>query len=98
MHEEALLRDLRRKVDALSAEHGGATIVRARVAVGRLSHLEPAHLREHWVRAMAGGPAAEAVLDVETIPGLDDPHATAVVLRSITFAEPPTPGSFAPDG
>jgi len=35
---------------------------------------------------------------VETIAGLDDPLAAAVVLRSVTFGEPAAPASSAPAG
>ena len=92
MHEETLLRDLRRKVDELAGEHGHARIVRATVALGALSHLDEPRLRELWDRAMAGGPAAAARLDVELLPGADDPRATSVVLRSVTFDDPPGSG------
>ena len=101
MHEEALVRDLRAKVDELSRANGGAAIVRARVALGPLSHLDEPRLKELWPRAMAGGPAARAVLEVELIPSMDDPHAASVVLRSVTFSDvrpggPPGEGTGAP--
>lgn len=85
MHEAALLDDLRRKVEELSRANGGAPIVRARVSVGALSHLDEPRLRELWARAMVDGPAARCALEVELLPSLDDPRATAVVLRSVTF-------------
>ena len=88
MHEESLVRDLRRKVDELSKAHGGAPIVRASVALGRLSHLDEPRLRELWGRTMADSAAEGARLDVEVIGALEDPLATAVVLRSVTFEEP----------
>jgi Zn finger protein HypA/HybF involved in hydrogenase expression len=90
MHEEALVRDLREKLEELSRSHRGATIVRAKVAVGPLSHLDERRLRDLWPRVMAGGPAAHARLDVEPVPALDDPSASQVVLRSVTFAEAPS--------
>ena len=92
MHEEALVQDLRRKIDELSSAHGGAPIVRARVALGPLSHLDEPRLRQLWDRSMAGGPAAEARLEVELLTATDDPLATSVVLRSVTFADPPAAG------
>jgi Hydrogenase/urease nickel incorporation, metallochaperone, hypA len=88
MHEEALVHDLRRKIDELAAAHGHAAIVRARVAVGELSHLDERRLRELWSRAMADGPAANAALEVELLSGIDHPQASSVVLRSVTFEEP----------
>jgi Zn finger protein HypA/HybF involved in hydrogenase expression len=99
MHEEALLRDLRRKVDELSVQHGGARIVRARVTLGALSHLDEPRLRELWTRAMHGGAGEAAALEVNLLPGLDDPRSSSVVLESVTFGEPPPsdrPGGATP--
>jgi hypothetical protein len=88
MHEEALLRDLRHKVDELSNAHGNARIVRARIVLGALAHLDEPRLRELWERAMSGGPGAGARLEVELLADPDDPRAGSVVLRSVTFADP----------
>ena len=87
MHEEALLRDLRRKVDELAGQHPGVRIVRAEVLLGPLAHLDEPRLRELWSRAMAGGPAAASRLEVELLGATDDPRASSVVLRSVTFDE-----------
>jgi len=89
MHEEALLRDLRSKVEELSRANGGATVVRAQVALGALAHLDEPRLRALWARAMAGGPAESSRLEVELLAGTDHPHASSVILRSVTFAEAP---------
>lgn len=96
MHEEALLRDLRRKVDELARANGDRRIVRARVALGALSHLDEPRLRQLWSRAMAGGPAAAAALEVDLIEGTDDPRASSVVLRSVTFDDGPSPRTSTP--
>ena len=96
MHEEALLRDLRAKVDELSRANGGARIVRARVVLGALSHLDEPHLRELWARAMAGGAAAGATLEVELLPRVDDARAASVILRSVTFADAPPSSAAGP--
>jgi hypothetical protein len=87
MHEQALVRDLRRKIDELARAHGDVPIVRARVAIGALSHLDEPRLRTLWTEAMAGGPGANAALEVEPIASPTDPLATSVVLRSVTFAD-----------
>ncbi len=89
MHEQALVRDLCRKLGELSTVSGGARIVRARVALGALSHLTEARLRELWASANVGGPAEGAVLEVEPILALHDPAAASVVLRSVTFSDAP---------
>jgi Zn finger protein HypA/HybF involved in hydrogenase expression len=97
MHEEALLRDLRRKVDELARQQPGSRIVRAKVLLGALSHLDEPRLRDLWARAMAEGPAAGARLEVELLASTDDPRASSVVLRSVTFegAGPPAGSSAA---
>jgi hypothetical protein len=89
MHEERLVRDLRAKVDELSRAHGGARLLRARVALGPLAHLDAERFRRLWERTMAGGPAEATVLEVETIERLDDPGAASIVLRTVTFEEAP---------
>lgn len=98
MHEEALLRDLRRKVDELSRSHGGARVVRARVALGALSHLDEPRLRELWARAMAGGPADGATLEVDPPGRVDEPGAASIVLRSVTFSDGGTPDAAGAPG
>ena len=89
MHEERLVRDLRAKVEELSRAHGGARLLRARVALGPLSHLDEERFRQLWERTMEGGPAETAVLEVETLERLDDPAAASIVLRTVTFEERP---------
>lgn len=91
MHEEALLRDLRRKIDELSVAHPGCPVVRARVVLGPLAHLDEPRLRELWARGMAGGPAAGAQLEVDLLETLDDAGSASIVLRSVTFTEPERP-------
>ncbi|HTT16194.1 MAG TPA: hypothetical protein VMH49_02385 [Thermoplasmata archaeon] len=88
MHEEALVRRLRAKIDALSEAQGRAPIVRATVLLGPLSHLDEPRLRALWARAMAGSAAEHAELTVEASASWDAPSADALVLRTVTFAEP----------
>jgi hydrogenase nickel incorporation protein HypA/HybF len=83
VHERALMDDLVRKLEALSRAQGGAAIATVRVRVGALSHLTPAHFREHFEHAVRGtaaeGAAVEAVLDPDTAA----PHAQGVLLESV---------------
>ena len=95
MHEEALLHDLRAEVDRLCASHPGERIVRARLLLGPLAHLDEPRLRALWSRAMHGGPAELATLEVVPGTSVDDPRAASIVLRSVTFEDGPTP---APEG
>ena len=85
MHEEALVRDLRHKLEDLARTHGGVRIVRVRVAVGALSHLDERRLRDLWPRVMGTGAAANAALEVETLADPQGPAAMSIVLRSVTF-------------
>jgi hypothetical protein len=85
MHEEALVRDLGRKLAELSREHDGARIVRVRVALGVVSHLDERRLRELWPSRFADGPASGASLEVETLGDPADPRAASLLLRSVTF-------------
>lgn len=88
MHEEHLMRDLRAKVDELSRTHGDARLVRARVALGPLAHLDAAGFRRLWAQTMAGGPGEMAAVEIETFDRLDDPASSSIVLRTVTFEEP----------
>jgi Zn finger protein HypA/HybF involved in hydrogenase expression len=83
MHEEALLADLRRKIEELARANGGARIVRVHLWVGALSHFTEAHLRQDWPRVVQGTAAETAELEVETSEDPHDPRAQRVVLTSL---------------
>ncbi len=83
MHEEALLRDLRRALGELAGRQGSGRIVRARVWLGALSHVSEPRLREAWPGIVDGGPAHGCALEVETSDDMTDPLASAVVLRAV---------------
>jgi len=85
MHEEALLNDLRRKIEELARAQDAHRIVRIHLWVGALSHITEHHLREEWPRVVRGTVAETAELEVETS---DDPHhprAQGVVLASVSI-------------
>ena len=87
MHEQAMFRDLLRKVAEVSSAEGVGRITRIRLWVGALSHLTEHQLREQWPYATRGTVAEGAVLEVEVSADPGDPRAQGVVLQSID-AEP----------
>ncbi len=87
MHEEALLRDLVRKVGEVAHAHRAERVTRVRLWVGAFAHLSPPQLRERWTTAAADTPAERAELDIEFSHDTSDPRATGIVLVSVD-AEP----------
>lgn len=71
MHEHSLLRGLMAQIEALARQHGAARVTVVRLKLGPLAHIEPDHLREHFVEAAVGTVVAGARLDIETT---DDLH------------------------
>ena len=88
MHEEALLRDLRRQLVMLAEREHAARISRAEVWLGALSDVREEQLRSAWPLLVAGTPAEGATLDVRTSEESSDPRAQSVILRSISVGGP----------
>lgn len=63
MHEQALMRDVLRKIEQVAAEENAARVVRVGVRFGPLSHFTPEHFREHFVDISAGTIAEGAEID-----------------------------------
>ncbi len=66
MHEMSLLRGLFSQIERIAREHGAERVGVVRLRLGPLAHIEPDHLREHFVSAARGTPAEGARLDIET--------------------------------
>ena len=83
MHEQALMRDLVRKIETSAQAEGGIRVTRIRVRLGALSHFTPEHFREHFEDASRGTLAEGA--DVQTELRIDptEPDAQGVVLESV---------------
>lgn len=93
MHEEAMLRDLVRKAEEVSAREPTHRVTRIRLWVGARSHLSGPELRDHWAYAVTGTRLAGAPVDIETSTDLDHPNAELVSLRSLDVDGPdPGPG------
>jgi len=87
MHEEALLRDLRRKLLDVARAEGNAPVRRVRVWVGALAHVTPDVLRHRWSEVVSGTPAGAAELTVDVSTDPDDPAAMGVRLVEVTVDE-----------
>jgi len=87
MHEEALLRDLRRKLIEVARE-AGAPVRRVRIRVGALSHVTEESLRRRWSEVVDGTPARDARLEVELSRDPADPAAQGVYLVDLTVEDP----------
>ena len=83
MHEQALMIDLIRKIDATAAAEGAARVTAIRVRLGALSHFTEAHFREHFSDAAAGTVAEGAAVDARLGTDPTDPEAQSVVLESV---------------
>ncbi len=88
MHEEALLRDLVRKVEEVARAHRVERVERVRLWVGALSHLTEGTLRARWSMATIGSVAEGSGLEVESSLDVHDPRAQGVVLQSLTPRSP----------
>jgi hydrogenase nickel incorporation protein HypA/HybF len=82
-HELSLMAGLLRRLDAVSAQEGGAPIVTVRVRLGALAHISPEHFREHFEAAAPGTPAEGAELEVEAATDVAADDAQDIVLVSV---------------
>jgi hydrogenase nickel incorporation protein HypA/HybF len=91
MHEEALLRDLRRKIQEVARQEGDAPIRRVRLWVGALAHVTPATLRVRWPEVVAGTPAEGGRLEIDVSDDPSDPAAQGIRLVELTVDDGPPP-------
>ena len=92
MHEKDLFRDLREKLVEVAGEHPNSRIVRVRVWVGPLSHVDPTTLQRAWAEIVQGTAAEGASLLTQDSTDLDGTHADRIILSSVDLApeeEPP---------
>jgi hydrogenase nickel incorporation protein HypA/HybF len=92
MHEEALLRDLRRKLAELSRKEGGVPIRRVRLWVGALAHTTPDGLRGRWSEVVRGTPAEGAELEIDVSEDPSDPAAQGIRLVEVGVDAGPSAG------
>ncbi len=89
MHEMALFADLMRAIERLAKEQGARRVVGVDVTLGALSHLSPAHFREHWADLSPGTIAEGAELNIQVSEDINDPMAQEVVLNSLELEMDP---------
>jgi hydrogenase nickel incorporation protein HypA/HybF len=87
MHEQSLMADLMRKIDAICQQQGSNKIVGIKVKLGALAHISADHFKEHFVQAAKGSRVENAKLSVEVLTDLNDPHAQEILLDSIDIEE-----------
>jgi hydrogenase nickel incorporation protein HypA/HybF len=87
MHEQALMRDLIRRVVGVAESEGASEVTRVSVRLGALSHFTPEHFEQHFRDSARGtiaeGAVVEAVLETSTT----DPNAQGVLLASVEVEE-----------
>ncbi len=83
MHEALLFRDLRQKLVELASDHPQERIVRVRVRLGALSHVDPPALHGAWREIVQGTPVEGAALITQDTLDLSSPDADRVVLESV---------------
>jgi hydrogenase nickel incorporation protein HypA/HybF len=66
MHEMSLLRGLLGQIETLARQNQARRVTVVRLKLGPLAHIEPAHLREHFLDAARGTIAESARLEIET--------------------------------
>jgi hydrogenase nickel incorporation protein HypA/HybF len=87
MHEASLIVDLIHQIKAIMQQQGTGRVIRVTVKLGALSHVSPAHFREHFVYGTRGTIAEGARLTLEIGHDPGDPRAQDVVLDSLEVEE-----------
>jgi len=83
VHEQALMKDLMRKIESQARTEGALRVTRIRVRLGALSHFTPGHFREHFADASRGTLAEGADVETELRTDPTEAEAQGVVLESI---------------
>ncbi len=87
MHEQSLMTDLMKKINAIALQQQAKKIVQVKIRLGALSHISADHFREHFFLAAEGSCAEQAQLDIEVMTDLNDPHAQEIILDSVEIEE-----------
>ena len=86
MHEEAMVRELVRKVGEVAQAEGAPRVTRVRLWVGALSHLTEGGLRNRWPAATQRTVAEGSQLELTVSTDVSDPRSTEVVLESVDLS------------
>jgi Zn finger protein HypA/HybF involved in hydrogenase expression len=98
MHEAPIVKDLVRKIEAISRREYGPRILKVKISLGALTGLSPEAFREHFRHASIGTVAERARLLIRVNRDTDDPLAHEVVLESVEIEDvvPRTVGNGRP--
>jgi hydrogenase nickel incorporation protein HypA/HybF len=88
VHELTLIRDVMSRIDEIARAEGATRVTRVRVRLGALSHVTPAHFREHFEDAAHGTVADGATVDAEVVGDVTSAGARDVVLESVEVELP----------
>ena len=88
MHEHSLISGLIHKIEHVAAQEHSDRVVGVHVKLGALSHISAEHFREHFEHAAVGTVAEGAVLGIEVLEDLRDPHAQEIMLDRVELAVP----------
>jgi hydrogenase nickel incorporation protein HypA/HybF len=83
VHDQALMRDLMRRIVGLAEDEGATGVTRIAVRLGALSHFTPEHFLQHFEDAARGTVAEGAVVDAALEGDTTGPNAQGVVLESV---------------
>lgn len=83
MHEETLLRDLKRKVEEVALGDRAVRVNRVRIWVGALAHISDGQLRARWIEITEGSIAEGAALEIDRSMDPGDPRAQSIVLTRV---------------
>jgi hydrogenase nickel incorporation protein HypA/HybF len=83
MHEQALMRDVLGRVEAVARAEGATRVTLVRVRLGALSHFTPEHFGEHFEDAARGTVADGAAVVATLEDDITDPLAGDVLLESV---------------
>jgi hydrogenase nickel incorporation protein HypA/HybF len=88
MHEAAVMRDLMRAIETVAQTEGAARVTAIRVRLGDLSHMTPAHFREHFEEASRGTLAEGARVEVVETDAAEERQAVRLESVDVELAEP----------
>jgi hydrogenase nickel incorporation protein HypA/HybF len=87
MHDQALMRDLVRRIVGVAESEGATGVTKVSVRLGALSHFTPEHFCEHFCDSSRGTIAEGAIVDAVLETSATAPNAQGVVLESVEVEE-----------
>lgn len=82
MHEASLMHDLMEKILDVAKDKGDR-VTAVSIWLGALSHMSPAHFREHYAAAAKGTIAEGAALNIELSEDINHEYAQSILLKNV---------------